>query len=157
MIFLLVYSFFCKYILLHPLQRRGQKIFFGEGLSRRRAIKSSVNLLGIDDVDEGFWVDPVDGRDHRVNLFSADDRIEDLALRAFVTACAVQQSGVVVGQRANFAVNGARLARNDQQGRFLVALKKDLNHLRAGILVDNRVQGFVEAKKQACRPEYHDV
>ena len=99
-------------------------------LSRRRAIKSSVDLLGIDDIDEGFWVDTVDGRDHRVNLFSADDRIEDLALGALIAARSLQQRRVVVGQRANFAVNGARLAGDDQQRRLLIALELALRVLR---------------------------
>ena len=88
----------------------------------RNIVKTSVELLGLYDIDKCVRIDRTDERNEFTLRLGVDDRVDQRALFLFLAANAVKKRGIVVRQLADRQIDLVGLVRDNKQRLLLVAL-----------------------------------
>lgn len=115
----------------------------------RLVIEPPVEVVCLDDIDEGVWVYLLDCFDQDFRFGAGYNRVQHGLLTPGIAADSLKTGSCVVKQMADALVYLVRMAGDDEQRMFFVALVQHLNDLRGSKLKDDGVERRIPAKQQS--------
>ena len=109
-------------------------------------IKTAVDVVGLDDVNEGGGIHLFYFPDHKFGLFPGDHRVQQSQVIMAVTALSGELGGAVVGEILDLLIDFLRVTGDNEERVLFVSLVENLDCLGTGELEDNGVQCGVPAE-----------
>lgn len=112
-------------------------------------VKPSVDIVCLDNVDEGFRVDLVYFFDQKFGFLRGNNGVDHAGLFVCVASGSLKAGSRVMRQPEDLLINFGRLFGDDKKRMFFVTLMKHLDDLRGSKLEDDGVQRSVPAEQQS--------